>query len=90
MKTLDDYRREIDALDEQIIKLLVDRFDVVKAVGDLKAREGLSVIQSERAEQVKARVAALANARGLDGELLRAIYTLIIDHAHVLEQARQK
>lgn len=90
MKTLEDFRRDIDVLDEQIVDLLVKRFGVVHAVGELKAREGIAVVQSVRAEAVKDRVAALAQAQGLDGDLLRAIYTLMIDHAHVLEQDKQK
>ena len=87
MKTLADYRVDIDRIDEQIVKLLVERFHIVDAVGHLKAREGITVVQSKRAEEVKDRVATLAQKQGLDGELLRAIYTLLIDHAHVLEHA---
>jgi len=90
MKTLEDYRRDIDALDEKIVALIVERFGIVHQVGELKAREGIAVVQSVRAQAVKDRVAALAQAQGLDGELLRAIYALMIDHAHVLEHAQQK
>lgn len=90
MTTLADYRAEIDQLDEKIVKLLVDRFKIVHAVGELKARDGIAVIQSQRAEAVKDRVARLAMEQGLDGDLLRAIYTLMIDHAHVLEHGKGK
>jgi chorismate mutase len=90
MKTLEDYRTEIDALDEQIVDLLVARFKIVEAVGQLKARENIEVVQGARAEAVKQRVARLAEEQGLDGELLRAIYTLMIDHAHKVEWAIKK
>lgn len=90
MKTLQDYRAEIDVLDEKIVKLLAERFEIVHAVGELKAREGIEVVQTKRAEEVKDRVAAMAEAQGLDGGLLRAIYTLIIDHAHVVEWAKEE
>ncbi|MCB1537697.1 MAG: chorismate mutase [Rhodospirillales bacterium] len=83
--SLDTYRAQIDALDERIVALLCERFGIVRAVGEWKARHGLPVVQSARAEQVKARVAALAAKQGLDGELLRDLYTRIIDHAHILE-----
>lgn len=85
MKTLKDFRDDIDALDDQIVDLLVERFKIVKAVGALKARESIAVVQSERAEAVKQRVFKRAAEKGLDGRLLRAIYTLVIDHAHTLE-----
>lgn len=85
MESLKPYRAEIDKLDEQIVKLLIERFKVVRAVAELKARENIAVVQSARAEEVKSRAAAMAEAGGLDGTLLRNIYTLMIDHAHVIE-----
>lgn len=87
MENLKPYRDQIDVLDEQIVKLLVERFKIVRAVAELKAREDIAVVQSDRAEQVKSRVAAMAEAGGLDGALLRNIYTLMIDQAHVIEDA---
>jgi len=78
----------IDAIDDQIVDLLVERFAVVGEVADIKKREGLAIVQTARVDEVKNRVAARANAAGLDGDLLRAIYTLIIDHAHKVEDKR--
>ena len=85
MEALKNQRARIDALDDQIVDLLVERFAVVREVGEIKKTQGIEVVQSTRADEVKNRVAARADAAGLDGNLLRAIYTLMIDHAHVLE-----
>lgn len=85
MPDLTEYRAEIDRLDAQIVDALVARFKVVEAIGAFKAQHNISVVQPERAEHVKARVAARAAAQGLDGQLLRQIYDLIIEHAHVIE-----
>lgn len=85
MEILKAQRDEIDRIDEKIIALLVERFGIVHTVARLKAEHNIPVVQGARAEAVKARVAALAEAQGLDGTLLRNIYTLIIDHAHVVE-----
>jgi chorismate mutase len=62
-------------------------YDIVKQVASIKIEHNLQAVQSDRVEQVKNRVEALAIRQGLDGALLRAIYTLIIDHAHVIEHA---
>ena len=85
MKILENHRAQIDSLDDRIVDLLVERFEVVRAVGELKAEKQIDIIQSARVEEVKQRVSERAKAKGLDGNLLRAIYTLIIDHAHTLE-----
>ena len=90
MEILKTQRAAIDALDDQIVDLLATRFGIVRDVGAIKKRDNIPVVQSNRAEQVKDRVAARAASKGLDGALLRAIYSLIIDHAHVVEDDIQK
>jgi len=85
MEALKNQRARIDALDDRIVDLLVERFAIVREVGEIKKAQGIVVVQSHRVEEVKDRVAARAEAAGLEGSLLKAIYTLLIDHAHVIE-----
>ena len=84
---LEEYRQQIDALDAELVNVLARRFAVVRAVGELKVTEGLSVVQSARAEEVKSRAVDRGVAKGLDPEFVRALYEMMIDHAHVLEHA---
>lgn len=82
---LHEYRRQIDALDNQIVALLAQRFEIVRAVGQLKARENIPVVQGARVEEVKDRVAEMASRQNLDPQMVRDIYQRMIDHAHDLE-----
>jgi chorismate mutase len=82
---LDGFRRAIDAIDDQLVDLLAERFAVVRAVASVKQREGLSVVQAERARAVVERNMARAAGRGLDPELVRRLWTLVIDTAHRIE-----
>ncbi|MCB1651748.1 MAG: chorismate mutase [Alphaproteobacteria bacterium] len=82
---LKDYRQQIDAIDQELITLLARRYEIVRAVGALKARENLSVIQHERAEHVKQKACELASQKGLSPDLVRKIYETMIDYAHELE-----
>ena len=86
MGSLKPFRDEIDALDEKLIDLLARRFEIVREVGALKAREGLDVVQSARAQQVLERVSAMAKAKGLDPVLMREIWAMMIARAHVIEE----
>lgn len=87
MEVLKDSRAKIDALDDQIIDLLAQRMEVVRAVGVIKSRENLSVVQPDRMVQVQERCAHRARLKGLNPALVEKIYTAIIDEAHDLEQA---
>ena len=79
------YRAQIDDIDNQIIDLLGKRFAIVKEVGALKTREGLKIEQTGRVEEVKERNAARAARYGFPPEIIRQIYTILIDYAHTLE-----
>lgn len=82
---LKPYREKIDAIDDRIIDLLVERFDIVRAVGDLKREKSLNVVQSARVVEVIERNAKNAAARDFDPDVIRQIYTILIDYAHRLE-----
>ena len=84
-KHLAPFRKKIDALDDRIVKLLGRRFEIVRKVAVCKAQNGLAVVQGDRVREVKERNAETARKYGVSPELVRAIYTLIIDEAHDME-----
>ncbi len=85
---LPEIRKKIDAVDEQIIRLLNERSDLVHEVGVIKKAQGLPLHVPEREEQVLRAVAA--KAREMDSRLpessIRAIYREIMAAALELEQ----
>ena len=83
--SLDPLRRRIDAVDDRLIDLLAERFAIVREVAVRKREEGLSVVQPERARLVIERNAERAAAKDLDPDLVRRIWTMMIDAAHVIE-----
>ncbi len=85
MRELENYRQQIDALDRQLIDILARRFDIVRAVGKLKAENAIQVIQSARAAEVTSRAVEMGLAKNLDEGFVRDLYTAMIDLAHVME-----
>jgi chorismate mutase/prephenate dehydratase len=85
---LSDIRKQIDALDEQILKLLNARADCVHNVGELKRAEGLEIYAPEREEQVYRSLAE--RNRGIGGRLpegaVRAVYREIMSASLALEK----
>lgn len=80
------YRQQIDALDEEIIRALGKRFEVVRNVGKFKANTGLSVMQPDRIEQIMSRCTVLGNQYGVHPEFLHEMYDLIIRQSCDLEE----
>ncbi len=90
MEILKPYRARIDALDDEIVDLLVTRVGIIREVGVLKAREGIPATLPDRVVAVRERAAARAAAAGLDPELVRRLYTILIDYSCALEEDIKK
>lgn len=86
--TLPELRTKIDGLDEQIIRLLNERADLVHEVGVIKKVEGAAIYAPEREEQVFRGL--VAKAKDLNSRLpdrsIRAIYREIISASYALEK----
>ena len=73
-ETLSDLRREIDTLDEQLVRLLAARVDVVRRVVKVKQRDKLPANIPERVEHVVAAVRRMAEAEGMPPDLAETIW----------------
>lgn len=85
MQELKPLRQKIDALDDQIIGLLGQRFEIVREVAALKAEKGIPAVLPDRIEEVKDRCARMGAEVALDPQFVRELYAHIIDYACSLE-----
>jgi chorismate mutase len=88
VKTLDELRQRIDALDERLVELLNERASCAMQIGDIKQRLGMEVYQPERESQVLGHVRAHGAALGgpLGADALTRLFERIIDEARRLER----
>ena len=86
--TLPEIRKKIDAIDDQLIRLLNERADLVHEVGIVKKAEGTEIYAPEREESLLRALAA--NNAALKGRLpesaIRAIYREIMSASLALEK----
>lgn len=76
-KTLDDWRRQIDALDAELLRLLNQRAAIACEIATIKVASGLPAYDGNRERQVLARVAE-KNPGPLDQQSVTDIFTAII------------
>ncbi|HEU4839057.1 MAG TPA: chorismate mutase [Micavibrio sp.] len=86
MKLLEEHRRKIDHIDDRVIDLLAERLDAVRVVAKIKAKNDIPAILPDRVEEVIARCAARGEGRKLSPELVRLLYTLIVDYCCAMEE----
>lgn len=78
-------REEIDRIDDKLVRLLSERAEHVRAIGDAKHRLGAPIYQPDREVEVFERVIA-ANPGPLDDGAIRRLFERIVDEARRLER----
>ena len=73
------YRARIDALDDQLIRLLAERFEITKAVGAHKAEVGLPPAGPGREAEQVARLRAIVEEVAMDPAFSEQVFRLIVD-----------
>jgi chorismate mutase len=81
-------RQRIDALDEQIVRLLNERASCALEIGRVKEALGLALYQPERERDVLEHVTGI-NTGPLDEGAVRRLFERIIDEARRLERLAQ-
>ena len=86
---LREYRARIDELDEQLICLLAERFEITKTVGELKAETGLPAADPQREKEQIARLHEIARNEGMAPVFGEKVFRLIVDEVirHHLQTA---
>jgi chorismate mutase len=80
-----DWRKKIDALDEQIVKLLNERAACAVAIGEVKRKSGAAIYEPQREQQVIAH-ARKSNPGPLADEQVQDIYERIMDVMRSLQR----
>ena len=84
-REIDEWRRRIDAIDDQIVRLLNSRSACVVEIGRIKRALGLPLYSPEREGALLARVLR-ENPGPLDGAAVRRLFERIIDESRRLER----
>jgi chorismate mutase len=82
---MDDLRRQIDTIDEQLVRLLSARAACALEIGREKKQAGLEVYQPARETEVLGHVQRV-NTGPLDNEAIKRLFERIIDEARRLER----
>jgi|SRR5215471_1911151 len=82
---IEDWRDEIDRLDEQLVKLLNARSQCAIELGRIKRELGLAIYSPDREREVIAHVTGM-NPGPLDKTAIRRLFERIIDESRRIER----
>jgi chorismate mutase len=85
MNDLDGWRKRIDEIDKQLVRLLNERAQCAVEIGQLKKAVNLPAWQPQREAEILRNVVK-ANEGPLDDAAIRHLFERIIDEARSLER----
>lgn len=78
MNGLEPFRRRLDVLDDEITRLLGERFDVCRGVADYKSAHDIPMMQPDRVVAVRNRYLERGAAANLPPDFTLALFELLI------------
>ena len=85
MSDLDGWRKRIDEIDQQLVKLLNERSRCAVEIGHIKRKRNLPAWQPEREAEILRNVVK-SNQGPLDNAAIRRLFERLIDEARALER----
>jgi chorismate mutase-like protein len=85
MSGLEPLRKRLDKLDDEITKLLGERFDVCRDVAMFKREHGIAMMQPDRVAQVRARYLKRAAELEIPADFMASLFELLIAASCKLE-----
>jgi chorismate mutase len=85
MSGLEPFRQRLDGIDEEIARLLGERFEICREVARYKEAEGIPMMQPERVAEVRARYLARGAEAELPAEFTAELFDLLIGATCKLE-----
>ena len=78
---MDELRKQIDTIDEQLVHLMAKRFALVKEVKAIKQASGKAAFDDDRWNQIKQRVEQFSSKENLNPQAVQKIFDAIHDYA---------
>jgi len=87
--TIDDYRKEINRLDSELLRIFNQRASLALKIGEIKKQHDIPVYDPEREKRI---FEAMSNANPgpLENDAITRLFERVIDESRRLERIRTK
>ena len=78
---LEETRKEIDNIDDEIISLLSKRQYLIKKIAEIKKELNKSVLDEKREEEIIEKLKIKSKEKGLDANFVASLYNIILENS---------
>jgi len=86
MDEIPNLRKKVDEIDDQILKALCERIQVCKAIGDAKKKQGLSIRDTSRENEVYRRIKEKSAQCQLNTLQIELVYREIVNMCSAVQE----
>ena len=90
MENIEQLRKRIDEVDEQILQSLSKRTEICSSIGLVKKKHGIPIQDFPRENDVYERMRERAAELGLDPSYVEAIYRQIVNMCSAVQELKEK
>lgn len=90
MDEINQLRKRIDEVDEQILQFLNKRTEICKSIGSLKRKQKIPIKDIPRENDVYVHIRKKAAALGLDAAQVEAVYRQIVNMCSQVQELEEK
>lgn len=87
--TIDDYRKEINRLDSELLRIFNERAALALKIGEIKKVQGIPVYDPEREKRIFQTMSD-SNPGPLENDAIVRLFERVIDESRRLERLRTK
>jgi chorismate mutase len=89
MDEINQLRKRIDEVDEEILRSLSKRAEICRAIGSLKRKQKIPIKDIPRENDVYAHIRKKAVLLGLDAVQVEAVYRQIVDMCSAVQELEE-
>lgn len=86
MVEIEELRKRVDAIDDQILSMLCERVKVCKTIGEQKKKQGTPVRDASRENEVYRRIKEKSVEMGLNAAQIEAVYHEIVNMCSAVQK----
>jgi len=86
--SLEEYRKKIDSIDVQLIKLIAERLALMPEIAQFKKANNLPIFQPEREKQLLEERKKLARELNINPDLIEAVFKSIISECRKTQDGK--
>ncbi len=90
MDDIDQLRKRIDEVDEEILRSLSKRTEICRALGSLKRKKKIPIKDIPRENDVYAQIRKKAAALGLEAVQVEKVYCQIVNMCSAVQELEEK